>query len=33
MKLRTKFILPLFLSVVILGLAGSLLIRSELTDF
>ncbi len=33
MKLRTKFILPLFLSVVILGLTGSLLIRSELTDF
>jgi methyl-accepting chemotaxis protein len=33
MKLRTKFVLPLFLSVVILGLAGSLLIRSELTDF
>ena len=33
MKLRTKFILPLFLSVVILGVSGSLFIRSELTDF
>jgi len=33
MKLRTKFILPLFLSVVLLGLVGSLLIRSQLTDF
>ncbi|UTF49705.1 methyl-accepting chemotaxis protein [Desulfomicrobium sp. ZS1] len=33
MKLRSKFILPLFVSVVILGLAGGLLIRSQLTDF
>ena len=33
MKLRAKFVLPLFITVVILGLAGGLLIRSQLTDF
>ena len=33
MKLRFKFVLPLFISVVVLGLAGALLIRSQLTDF
>ena len=33
MTLRTKFILPLFITVVMLGLAGGLLIRSQLTDF
>ena len=33
MKLRTKFVLPLFLTVVCLGLAGALLIRGQLTDF
>ena len=33
MKLRSKFVLPLFVSVVVLGIAGGLLIRSQLTDF
>jgi methyl-accepting chemotaxis protein len=33
MKLRSKFVLPLFVSVVILGLAGGLLIHWQLTDF
>ena len=33
MTLRTKFILPLFITVVMLGLAGGLLIRSQLTAF
>ena len=33
MKLRAKFVLPLFITVVILGLVGGLLIRSQLTDF
>jgi methyl-accepting chemotaxis protein len=33
MKLRTKFVLPLFVTVVFLGLLGGLLIRNQLTDF
>ena len=33
MSLRSKFVLPLFITVVIMGLAGGLLIRSQLTDF
>lgn len=33
MKLRTKFILPLFFAVVILGLVGGMLIRSQLAEF
>jgi methyl-accepting chemotaxis protein len=33
MKLRTKFVLPLFVTVVCLGLVGGLLIRNQLTDF
>lgn len=33
MTLRTKFVVPLFLTVVLLGLAGGLLIRNQLTDF
>ena len=33
MALRSKFVLPLFVTVVILGLAGGLLIRNQLTDF
>jgi methyl-accepting chemotaxis protein len=33
MALRSKFVLPLFITVVILGLAGGLLIRNQLTDF
>ncbi len=33
MSLRSKFVLPLFITVVVMGLAGGLLIRSQLTDF
>jgi methyl-accepting chemotaxis protein len=33
MKLRAKFVLPLFITVVSLGLLGGLLIRDQLTDF
>jgi len=33
MSIKIKFVLPIFVTVVVLGLAGGLLIRSQLTDF